>query len=267
MYLFLDTETMGLPTRRRAPHTDVAAWPRIVTIGWAFYRSRHDAISRKYHVVKPNGFRVPPAATAIHGISHEEAVRVGQPMTTVLCSLFSEIESFQPTRLICHNIAFDRPVVLAECLRAGFTPHPLESLATYCTKEASTEFCAIPGVVGYKWPTLEELYLKLFGRPPSQSHHAARDVDACAECYFEFTHRVSRSPQAAQGTPRLSSADAASVAKAKELLSRIYGLAQKNPHFDTVFIDSVNSQLKERGFISPKQLAALGNVAKKWKIS
>lgn len=266
MYLFLDTETTGLPTRRRASHTDVAAWPRVVSVGWAFYRSRNDAVSQRYHVVQPNGFRVPQAATAIHGISHEDAVRVGQPLATVLGSLFSEIQYFQPTRLICHNVAFDRPVVLAECLRAGFPPRPLESLATYCTKEATTDFCAIPGVAGYKWPTLEELYLKLFGRALSQSHHAARDVDACAECYFEFTNRVSRLPHGVQGAARASSADTATAAQATRVLSRIYGFARKNPHFDTVFIDSVRGQLKERGFVSPKQLAALEKIVKKWKI-
>jgi DNA polymerase III epsilon subunit-like protein len=266
MFLFLDTETTGLPTRRNAPHTDVAVWPRIVTVGWAVYRSRHEALSRNYFVVQPNGFSIPRASTAIHGISHEEATKSGRPLAEVLRSLFAEIQRFSPTQLICHNVAFDRPVVLAECLRAGFPLHPLESLPTYCTKEATTSFCAIPSFGGYKWPTLEELYVKLFGRPLHQSHHAARDVDACAECFFEFTSRGGVTRPTSRPAAPTTAVVGSNAKQAQKLLDRIFAFARGKENFDTDFIDSVQEQLRARGSVSPKQLAALQKISKQWKV-
>lgn len=217
-------------------------------------------------MVQPNGFRIPREASAIHGITHEDAVRLGQPVFTVLCNLFSEIQHFRPTRLVCHNVAFDLPVVLAECLRSGFPVQPLESLPTYCTKEETTDFCAIPGFQGYKWPTLEELYLKLFGRPLSQSHHAARDVDACAECFFEFTSRRDGARTATSEPPQATPPATAHSKQAQILLDRVYAFARGMSKFNTDFIDGVQAQLRSRGFVTPKQLAALQTIIKRWSV-
>ena len=38
-----------------------------------------------------------------------------------------------------------------------------ESTKKLCTMKSSTEYCKIPGLYGYKWPTLSELHIKLFG--------------------------------------------------------------------------------------------------------
>ncbi len=34
MYLFIDTETTGLPRNYRAPVTDLNNWPRMIQIAW-----------------------------------------------------------------------------------------------------------------------------------------------------------------------------------------------------------------------------------------
>ncbi|MEO0331206.1 MAG: DNA polymerase III subunit alpha, partial [Bacteroidota bacterium] len=54
------------------------------------------------------------------------------------------------------------------------------------TKDASTDYCKIPGGRGgkYKWPTLSELHEKLFGVPFDGAHNSAFDVDATARCFF-----------------------------------------------------------------------------------
>lgn len=53
---------------------------------------------------------------------------------------------------------------------------------------ASTEFCQIPGNYrnNYKWPRLEELYMKLFKTRLKHAHDALEDVYACANCFFEL---------------------------------------------------------------------------------
>ena len=59
--------------------------------------------------------------------------------------------------------------------------------------QRSTNFCAIPNpnsyYGGYKWPKLEELYRKLFGRMFDNAHDALADVVATKECFFALKQR------------------------------------------------------------------------------
>ena len=50
----------------------------------------------------------------------------------------------------------------------------------------TTKLCKIPGKYGYKWPTLSELHMFLFGNGFEGAHDALNDVLACAACYFEL---------------------------------------------------------------------------------
>jgi len=61
-------------------------------------------------------------------------------------------------------------------------------MASIDSKEEATAFCAIPGGRGgkFKWPTLTELYTKLFKKGFGDAHDAAYDVDATARCFFEL---------------------------------------------------------------------------------
>jgi DNA polymerase III epsilon subunit-like protein len=53
----------------------------------------------------------------------------------------------------------------------------------------STDFCAIVGNYGFKWPKLQELHHILFKKQFEGSHDALVDVRACAKCYFELRKR------------------------------------------------------------------------------
>ena len=55
--------------------------------------------------------------------------------------------------------------------------------------QGSTDFCAIVGNYGYKWPKLQELHKELFGYPFEGDHDALVDVRACVRCYFELRKR------------------------------------------------------------------------------
>ena len=175
MYLILDTETTG-----------VAPTARIVSISWALYDESAAELSLSDHIIYPDGFTIPPEASAIHGISTEAARRKGIPIKTALAALSSDIESHVPSLFVGHNVGFDRPIVLNEYARLE-TPTKLGTLPTYCTMKTTANFCRIPRYNGgYKWPTLEELHRKLFGRPHTAAHDARADVVACAKCFFEL---------------------------------------------------------------------------------
>ncbi len=59
-------------------------------------------------------------------------------------------------------------------------------LKQICTMKTSTNYCKLPGKYGYKYPTLTELYMKLFGKELKDAHDALVDINATAECFWEL---------------------------------------------------------------------------------
>jgi len=186
MYLFFDTETTGLPRNWRAPVTDLDNWPRMVQLAFLFCDREGNQLSSGDYLIKPEGFVIPPDAARIHGISTERATREGAALMTVL-QLFHELVSDAEV-LVAHNISFDEKIVGSEFIRAAM-PNTLPSKRKICTMESSTNFCAIKGPYGNKWPKLSELYFKLFGTVFNEAHNAAVDIEATAKCFWELKRR------------------------------------------------------------------------------
>lgn len=186
MYLFLDTETTGLPLDWKAPIGQLDNWPRIVEIGWILTDKDGQEIESETIILKPDGFKIPADASAIHGITNEIASNKGQDRVAVLKKI-SDLLS-KATVLVAHNIDFDKKVVHAEFMRYNIKSsiHKIDKL---CTKELTTDYCKLPGRYGYKWPTLEELYEKVFSTSLTASHSALGDVKACKDCFFELVNR------------------------------------------------------------------------------
>lgn len=181
--LFFDTETTGLPRNYKAPASDLNNWPRIVQIAWLLTDASGKEIRGAEYIIKPNGFTIPSEASKVHGITTDVALRKGVELGTVLASLCRDIDD--ASQLIAHNISFDEKIVGAELIRNGL-PNYFEMKPRMCTMLASTQYCAIPGNYGYKWPKLQELYMKLFGQSFEGAHSALADVRACAKCYFKL---------------------------------------------------------------------------------
>jgi len=189
-YLIFDTETTGLPLNNNwnAPVDDFDTWPRLVQIAWEFYRDGVKVDSNDF-IIRPDGFEIPIDASDIHGITTERAEREGVTLQGAL-SEFQNVVS-QADYLVGHNISFDEKVVGAEFLRMNMQ-NCLAYKNKICTKEASTNFCAIPNnsrFGSYKWPKLSELHIKLFGADFEDAHSAASDVSATAKCFWELKKR------------------------------------------------------------------------------
>lgn len=185
MYLFFDTETTGLPQNWKAPVTDFDNWPRLVQIAWLIFSSEGEQIIEREYIVRPQGFIIPKQASDIHGITTEKALEEGLPLRDILEELTQAIS--QAKHLIAHNMSFDQRIIEAEFLRENIR-HDLFRTSKICTKEASTLFCKIPREYGneYKWPSLSELHIKLFGHGFEEAHDACADTRACAKCFFEL---------------------------------------------------------------------------------
>src|SRR5512135_496069 len=178
MFIFFDCETTGRPRTRYFAPEGVDEWPHLVQLAWARYDVHGRNEDAHSHIVRPNGFRIPPDATAIHGISHAHAVRVGRDLGEVLDE-FLEAIAAPATTLVAHNLSYDTGVIGAELVRLR-KPLAFLEMPGICTMKGTTELCQLvrPGGYGYKWPTLEELHRYCFGRSYDGAHDAANDLEA-----------------------------------------------------------------------------------------
>ncbi|AER40612.1 MAG: DNA polymerase III subunit alpha [Flavobacteriales bacterium] len=185
MYLIVDTETTGLPKSYNISITDTDNWPRIVQISW----QRHDLLGKliefKNFIIKPDNYDIPFNSFKIHGITNEKAEKEGIPLNFVLSEFKKSFEISQC--LIGHNLDFDVKVIECEFFRIK-EEIIFKKKRFLDTKEASVYYCKLPGIrKKFKWPTLTELYHKLFGIDLSNLHHnAGNDVKATSRCFLEL---------------------------------------------------------------------------------
>jgi DNA polymerase III subunit alpha len=189
MFLIFDTETTGLPRDYNAPIHDLDNWPRMVQVAWQLHDRRGKLLHHDSIIIRPEGYTIPFNAAQIHGITTERALSEGRELREALQHFKSALSQAQ---YVCgHNIEFDLRIVGAEFLRTG-AQYPFEGVPFIDTKcDATTSFCAIPGGKGgkFKWPTLSELYRKLFAADFEEAHNAAFDVQATTRVFFEVLKR------------------------------------------------------------------------------
>lgn len=183
MYLFFDTETTGLPKNWKAPISDLANWPRLVQLAYLYYDNRGNKIAEGDFIIQPDGFEIPTSSSAIHGITTAIALRDGKPLKNVLEEFQQLIQESET--LVAHNMSFDEKIMDAEFLRMKL-PNLIPTKNKICTRNTTTTFCAIRTQYGYKWPSLSELHIKLFGKDFDNKHNAASDIYATAKCFWEL---------------------------------------------------------------------------------
>jgi len=240
MFLIFDTETTGLPRDYKAPLSDSDNWPRVVQIAWQLHDVTGNLISANSIIVKPNGFTIPFNAAQVHGITTERAIAEGHDLQGVMNEF---VEAVKQTKYLCgHNLEFDLSIVGAEFIRLGMSDF-FEGKPVIDTKNDDvTEFCAIPGGRGgkFKWPKLEELYVKLFNQGFEAAHNAAFDVQATAKAFFELLKRnilkVSELPSTELQTLNYVSPDL------NELLSAEKKLKQSQATTDKIQSTTASSQ-------------------------
>ena len=186
-YLFFDTETTGIPKDYKAPCTNTDNWPRLIQLGWLLTDAEGRILSEGNHIVRPDGFEIPKAASDVHGITTDFALENGKPLLDVIFAFGADLN--QAECVIGHNLDYDLHIVGAEYVRLGYDSRIMFARPTLCTMQATIQYCNIPGRFGPKWPKLMELYTKLFGQEFDGAHDAMADIVATKECFFELIRR------------------------------------------------------------------------------
>jgi DNA polymerase III epsilon subunit-like protein len=194
MITFFDTETTGLPKDWKAPMTQLDNWPRVIQLAWLTTDLQGNDLNRQEILIKPDGWTIPTEPFWFeHGFNTATSMKEGRELAPVLQEF--TVDLARSEYLVSHNMDFDHKVLGAEMIRYKVQG---KRLAKICTKDASTEWCKIPFFNSghrssysrmaqrYKWPKLEELHKKLFGRDFDNKHQAGGDVTALRDCFFEL---------------------------------------------------------------------------------
>lgn len=160
--LFFDTETTGFSSQAR-----------VIQLAWIYQNSEGETLGEHSHVIKPDGFDIPEKATAIHGISTQEALDGGDDLKEVINSFLPY--ALSADLLVGHNVAFDIRMMQQELDRGWM--NDLKGIESFCTMTKATKFCG-------KRPKLQELYEKLFWEKFENAHDALADVRATVRCYW-----------------------------------------------------------------------------------
>jgi len=188
-----DFETTGLPDFK-ARSVDPRQ-PHIVQMALLTYGDDGTELSQRVDIVKPDGWAIPPEMTAIHGISHEQAMEEGIPEGEaigryLLTMLLNDLR-------VAHNEQFDRRIARIALTRGGYPREMIELLEArpaFCTCEASRSHVKAPptprmlaaGFTGYKTPNLSETYLHFFREEIAGAHDALVDARAAGRVYFHL---------------------------------------------------------------------------------
>ena len=179
---FFDTETTGLPRDYNAPSSKLDNWPRLVQLAWIVSDYDGNVISSENHIIIPNGFEIPSISAAIHGITTSIAKSKGENLIDVIDKFLCVLQN--ATAIAGHNISFDQHIVEAEILRCGRS-NIFKNIPAYCTMKLSANYCNILNSNrDVKWPSLQELYFKLYREKFEGTHNAMADIKATYRCFF-----------------------------------------------------------------------------------
>lgn len=174
-----DTETTGLPAFKDpsdAPHQ-----PHIVQVAAALV----DSESRKLVagidlIVRPDGWEIPDETIEVHGITNDEAARVGidESLATELV-----LDLWRNADLrVAHNQQFDARIMRIALKRyaSEATADEWKEGSAFCTCRAGKPHVNANG----KLPTLSEAYAHYVGGTFDGAHSARSDMEACLSVYF-----------------------------------------------------------------------------------
>lgn len=185
--LFFDLETTGLPISWKESYLNTNNWPYIIQLAYIESSFKKEIPVINDIILEPNNFEIPQDSILIHNISNEKAIIEGQDRKEVLENFAHILEGFD--YVVAHNISYDINVLRCEFYRNDIKDPFINNIEIFCTMKESTDYCKIPSQYGdYKWPSLQELYFRIFNKNFEGVHNAKFDIKATYECFWELVN-------------------------------------------------------------------------------
>jgi DNA polymerase III subunit epsilon len=186
-YLIFDTETSTLPNwSLPADHPDQ---PRLAEIALICIDAELRPISEIAMLVKADGWRMDPMATAVNRITDAMLEAEGQPLALALDLYGEAIEAGFVA--VAFGARFDTKIMRGELRRAG-RDDLFEKTPNICLMDASKPLCKLPptdrmmatGRKTFKTPNLAEAYRHFVGEEFPDAHRALPDAKAALAIFM-----------------------------------------------------------------------------------
>lgn len=207
--LIFDTETTSF-VQDRLPFNH-SSQPKLVELGMKLTDDAGKMIQCASMIVKPDGWIIPTAAAAVHGITTETALAIGVPYRLVV-ALFCEWYNLAD-EVVAHNESFDDRVMRCAIHQNGRDPNEkMKNLKRTCTVIMATPIVNLPPTAkmiaaGFgnkpKMPNLTECVRFFFGETFEGAHRALNDVEQCARIYFEMLRLMREKEQPTETKPEI----------------------------------------------------------------
>jgi DNA polymerase-3 subunit alpha len=207
--LIFDVETTGLLPKN---NTDSPVY--ITQLSFAMYDAKKNRLIKTYnaYINIPEEVPISNKITELTGIDRKKLSSEGIDIIDVLETFYDAY--CRADIIVAHNLDFDSKVMEIEANRnydrltnKELAPYivwmfdsiykKLTNLVMKCTMKMSKELCNIQRVNSrgpyIKFPTLCELYEKLFHTKPENLHNSMIDVLACLRCYLKLDHNIDMS--------------------------------------------------------------------------
>ena len=176
--LIIDTETNGIGTFN--PPTQ-----RLVQVSWIC----SDGTEKNFFIRGVKAICTSPSYPCKH-ITIERLERDGVSFQEMWAELRQDL--LRSTHVVAHNADFDIGIIARELKIHGLhaDAQMIRRIPRECTMKRSENYCALPKTgkgakyPGYKYPRLDELYVKMFDRKPNATLHDSReDCRVLQQCY------------------------------------------------------------------------------------
>lgn len=178
MFIILDTETNGFPTRLLNKGEKNGSTGRAAQIAYQIADKNGNVIKSYNTYIYPDGWEIPNKKFFIdNGMTTERLIEKGIPIKDALQNFIKDYNKCD--YLVAHNIQFDYTIMHNEMISAGLKANKV--LTKICTMmEAYYQF-NLP-----KYPKLMDLHYDLIGEGFDDAHDALADVNACRRILFNM---------------------------------------------------------------------------------
>lgn len=177
--LVFDTETTGLPSRKRNPA--LTDQPYIIQLAAVLYEGRRPVSHFSTFVFPEHGNHAGEIPDEKfwqdNGLTHEVVYSSGMPLELSM-KMFNQYLR-RADRVVAHNMRFDSKLIDYSFERMGITSEHWDTKPKVCTMLTLEPIMKLPAKwgKGYKWPNLDESYRKYVDPAGfSGAHDAMIDV-------------------------------------------------------------------------------------------